>query len=107
MFQMAVKVINDIVQLNGPVPTLLVCGAYPRMTNLDPPMPSISQGATAIKKAMQEIVKFRAKLNVNDALSHRNGPSTTILHNPALNSDVLVWREGNYKNQACVVGHLN
>ena len=29
-----------------------------------------------------------------DALSIRNGPKTTVIHNLLLNSPVLVWREG-------------
>jgi hypothetical protein len=92
MLQMAVKAINDTAGPNGLVPTLLVFGAYPRMSNFEPPIPSIIQRAAAIKKAMPEISKLRAKLTVNSALNHRNGPNTTTLHNLPFNSDVLVWR---------------
>src|SRR5271154_2301917 len=58
--QMAVKAVNDTAGLNGLVPTLLVYGAYPRMSNLDPPAPSVTECATAIQKAMAEIVKLQA-----------------------------------------------
>jgi hypothetical protein len=44
---------------------------------------------------MMEIQKLRAKRLVADALGIRNGPSTTGLHDLTINSDVLVWREGN------------
>ena len=38
---MAVKAVGDTAGPGGLVLTLLVYGAYPRMTNLDPPAPSI------------------------------------------------------------------
>ena len=95
--QMAVKAVNDTAGPDGLVPTLLVYGAYPRMSNLDPPAPSITERAAAIRKAMAEIVKLRAKQTVSNALHHRNGPNTTPVHNLPLNSEVLVWREsGNW-----------
>src|ERR1700722_18496744 len=46
---------------------------------------------------MAEIVKLWAKQTVNNALYHRNGPNTTLVHNLPLNSKVLVWRKsGNW-----------
>jgi hypothetical protein len=93
--QMAFKAINDIAGPNRLVPTLLVYGAYPRITEHDPPSPSIAQRALAIKKAMAEVQKLRAKRQVNDAINTRNGPSTATIHDLTLNSNVLVWREGN------------
>uniref|UniRef100_A0A093V6J0 Transposon Ty1-NL2 Gag-Pol polyprotein n=1 Tax=Talaromyces marneffei PM1 TaxID=1077442 RepID=A0A093V6J0_TALMA len=83
--QMAVKAVNDTAGPDGLVPTLLVFGAYPRMTEYDPPAPTITQRAAAI----------RAQRQVTDAVNTRNGPSSTAVHRLPLNSDVLVWREGN------------
>jgi hypothetical protein len=91
--QMAFKAINDSVGPDGLVPTLLVYGAFPRMTEYDPPSPSIAERATAIKKAIDEVQKQRAKRQVQDALRTRNGPNTTAIHDLKLNSDVLVWRD--------------
>ena len=94
---MAVKAVNDTAGPDGLVPTLLVYGAYLRMSNLDPPAPSVTDRAAVIRKAMAEIVKLRAKQTVNSALHHRNGPDTTPIHDLPLNSEVLVWREsGNW-----------
>lgn len=93
--QMAFKAINDSVGPNGLVPTLLVFGAYPRMTELDAPSPTITQRATAMKKAMEEVKKLTALRQINDALNMRNGPSTVSVHDLPLNSEVLVFREGN------------
>jgi len=55
---MAVKAINNTAGPNGLVPTLLVYGAYLRISNLDPPAPSITEQAATIRKAMAEIVKL-------------------------------------------------
>jgi len=94
---MAVKAINDTAGPDGLVPTLLVYGAYLRMSNLGPPAPSIIEQAAAIQKVMAEIVKLRAKQTVNNALHYRNGPNTTSVHNLPLNSEVLMWRKsGNW-----------
>jgi hypothetical protein len=93
--QMTFKAINDSAGPDGLVPTLLVYGAYPRMSEYDAPSPTISQRAATIKKAMAEIHKLRAKRQVADALNMRNGPNTDSIHGLALNSQVLVWREGN------------
>ena len=87
---MAVKAVNDTAGPDGLVPTLLVYGAYPRMSNLDPPAPSVTHRAAAIRKAMAEIVKLRAKQAVNSALYHRNGPDITLVHDLPLNSEVLI-----------------
>jgi hypothetical protein len=92
--QMAFKAINDSVAPDGLVPTLLVYGALPRMIQSDT-SPTVAQRSSALKKAMAEIQKLRAKRQVEDALNTRNGPSTTNIHDLPLNSDVLVWREGN------------
>lgn len=93
--QMAFKAINDSVGPNGLVPTLLVFGAYPRMTELDAPSPSITQRATAMRKAMDEVKKITASRQIRDALNMGNGPSTTSLQDLPLNSPVLVFREDN------------
>jgi hypothetical protein len=65
------------------------------MSELDPPAPSITQRALAIRKAMEEVSKIRAEQQVKDALNQRNGPSVDAIHDLPLNSNVLVWREGN------------
>jgi hypothetical protein len=87
---MAVKAVNDTASPDGLVPTLLVYGAYLRISNLDPPTPSITERAAIIQKAIVEIVKLRAKQTVNNALYYRNGPNTTLVYNLPLNSKVLI-----------------
>jgi hypothetical protein len=58
---MAVKAVNDTAGPDGLVPTLLVYGAYLRMSKLDPPALSVMDRAAVIRKAMAEVVKLWAK----------------------------------------------
>jgi hypothetical protein len=55
---MAIKAVNDTAGPNRLVPTLLVYGAYPRISNLDPPAPSVIYRVAIIQKTMAEIVKL-------------------------------------------------
>ena len=87
---MAVKAVNNTAGPNGLVPTLLVYRAYPRISNLDPPAPSVIDRAAVIRKAMAKIVKLWAKQTVNSALYHCNRPNTTPIHDLPLNSKVLI-----------------
>ena len=45
---MAVKAVNNTAGPDGLVPTLLVYGAYLRISNLDPPTPSIIEQVAII-----------------------------------------------------------
>ena len=58
---MAVKAVNNTASPNGLVPTLLVYGAYLRISKLDPPAPSIIDRAAIIRKVIAKIVKLWAK----------------------------------------------
>ncbi len=49
--QMSFKAINNSFGPNRLVPTLLVFGAYPRMTEKDAPSPSIIKRAMAMRKS--------------------------------------------------------
>ena len=105
---MAVKAINNTASPNGLVPTLLVYGAYLKISNLGPLTLSITERAAAIRKAMAEIVKLRAKQTINNALYYCNGPNTTSVHNLPLNSEVLVWREsGSWNRPYCLLAVEN
>ena len=65
---MAQKAVNDSAGPDGIVPTLLVFGAYPRMTNLDAPSPSITKRANAISKATRGVRRLYAKRKVRELL---------------------------------------
>ena len=61
---------------NGIIPILLVFGAYPRITKIDPLSPSITIRVEAIRVATKEVRRIYAKRQVKDALTMRNGPNT-------------------------------
>ena len=91
--QMTFKIINDSVDSHDLMFTFLIFGAYPRMTELNIFSLNITQRAIAMKKAMDEIRKFNAARQINDALNTRNGSSTIHLHDLPLNTSVLMYRE--------------
>ena len=87
---MAVKAVNNTASPNRLVPTLLVYGAYLRISNLDPPAPSIMERVAIIRKVIAKIVKLWAKQAVSNALYYHNGPNITLVYNLPLNSKVLI-----------------
>jgi hypothetical protein len=87
---MAIKAVNDTAGPDRLVPTLLVYRAYPRISNLDPSAPSVTDRAAIIQKAMAKIVKLWANQTINSALYHHNRPNTTPIHDLPLNSEVLI-----------------
>jgi len=58
---MAFKVINNSVGPNGLIFTLLVFGAYLYIVESDAPNPTVIKRAVALKKAIEEVKKLRAK----------------------------------------------
>jgi hypothetical protein len=88
--QIAFKAINDSAGPDGLVPTLLVYGALPRLTELSLPALTVIQRTNMIRKAMDKIRRLQAKRQVNNVLNTQNRPSTTSIHELPLNSPVLV-----------------
>lgn len=58
--QMSFKVLNDSIEPNSLVPTLLVFGPYPCMTDMDAPLPSINQRSIAMHKTIEEVRRSHA-----------------------------------------------
>ena len=103
----AVKAVNDTAGPDGLVPTLLVFGAYPRISTDSPPTTEQQQRARAVAKAMAELRKIVARKKVSEALNTRNGPNTehTLPSTLALGSSVLAFREkGGWQGPFRVVG---
>jgi hypothetical protein len=93
ILQIAVKAVNDSARPDRIVLTLLVFGLYPKMTEIDPPSPTIAKRAEAIRAATKEVRRLHAKRQVSDALAMRNSPNTMATEDLLLQSDVRVWRE--------------
>jgi hypothetical protein len=58
---MAFKAINDSTDPNSLIPTLLVFRAYPYIVKSDAPNPIVVKQAAALKKAIEEVKKLKAK----------------------------------------------
>jgi hypothetical protein len=75
VLQMAVKAVNDTAGHDNFVPTFLVFGTYPYFSPSSPPLPSLTVRANAMRKTMAEVRKLKARRQITDAFSQRNGPS--------------------------------
>jgi hypothetical protein len=90
ILQMIVKAINDTVDSNELMLTLLIFDVYSRMHAMISPISSINQRAITIEKAMTEIRKFRAERQIADVLNIRNESIVISIHDLSLNSNVLI-----------------
>ena len=86
---MAVKTVNDTADSDELVLTLLVFEAYPKMSQLNSSVSTISQHTTVIQKVMKEVSKLRAKQLVQNALNQCNDSNVSNLHNLSIESKVL------------------
>jgi hypothetical protein len=93
--QMTFKALNDSVESNELISTLLVFEAYSRMIEMNALSSTITQRFIAMRKAMNEVRKSIAARQMNDALNIRNDSFSILIHALSLNSDVLVYRERN------------
>jgi hypothetical protein len=93
VLQMAVKAVNDTVGHDGLVPIFLVFGIYPRLSPSSLPLLSLIIRANAVRKAMAEVRKLKARRQVTDALSQCNGPSVAKVKQLPLQNEVRIWRE--------------
>jgi hypothetical protein len=93
--QMTFKALNDSIELNELISTLLVFEAYFRMIEMNVLSSTITQRFIAMRKAMNEVRKSIVARQMNDALNTRNDSFSILIHALSLNSDVLVYRENN------------
>jgi hypothetical protein len=98
--QMTFKALNDSVELNELIFTLLVFEAYLRMIEMNAFSSTITQRFIAMHKAMNEVRKSIVARQVNDALNTRNDSFSILIHALSLNFDVLVYRERNDNQSA-------
>jgi hypothetical protein len=98
--QMTFKVINDSIELDDLIFTLLVFEAYSRMIEMNVSSSTITQRAIVIKKTMKEVQKFIATRQMNDVLNTRNDLIIILIHELSLNSSVLTFRESKDINQS-------
>jgi hypothetical protein len=90
---MAVKAINDSAGPDSIVLILLVFGAYPRLTEIDPFSSLVTKRAEAICAATKEVRRLYTERQVKNALVIRNSPNTKNTLDLLLQSNVRVWRK--------------
>ncbi len=95
VLQMTFKIINDSIDLNDLISTLLIFEVYFRMIEMNVSSSTITQRFIAMRKVMKEVRKLNAMRQMNDALNTRNESSITLIHDLSLNSLVLIFRERN------------
>ncbi len=100
VLQMSFKTLNDSVEFDDLILTLLVFDAYLRMIESDALSSTIIQRFMIMKKTMNEIKRFMTIRRVNDALNTRNESSITSIHDLLLNSSVLIFREDTENNHS-------
>jgi hypothetical protein len=93
VLQMAVKAVNDTAGHDGFVPTVLMFETYPRLSSSLLPLPSLIIRANAVRKAMAEIRKLKARRQITDAFSQRNGSFVAKVKQLPLQNEVRIWRE--------------
>jgi hypothetical protein len=93
ILQMTFKVINDSIELDELIFTLLIFDAYLRMIEMNISSFTITQQTIAMRKIMKEVQKFIVIRQVNDALNTRNDLIIILIHELSLNSFVLIFRE--------------
>jgi hypothetical protein len=95
ILQMIFKTLNDSINFDDLIFTLLVFDAYSRMNEMNVSSSTIIQRFIAMRKAMNEVRKLNIIRQLNDALNIRNDSFSILIHNLSQNSDVLVYREEN------------
>jgi hypothetical protein len=108
ILQMAVKAVNDTTGPNGLIPTLLVFGAFPRISHNSSLSPSIIKRAKTVNQAIKELYKHIAARQISAALNTRNGPDPAAYSpmNLPLQNEVRVWREnGGWQGPFRVISH--
>ncbi len=93
--QMTFKIINDSIELNDLISTLLIFETYSRMIEMNASSSIIIQRAIVMKKTMNEVRKFNAIRQMNDVLNTRNESSISLIHDLSLNFLILMFRENN------------
>ena len=93
--QISFKAINNLVDPNGLVFTLLVFGIYPRISKLDILFASIIKHTITMKNTINEIWKCIASSQVNNVLKTWKKLSIAAVHDLPINSPILVNQKKN------------
>jgi hypothetical protein len=95
ILQMIFKTLNNSINFDDLIFTLLVFDAYFRIIEMNVSSSTIIQRFISLRKAMNEVRKLNVIRQLNDALNIRNDSFSILIHSLSLNSDVLLYREKN------------
>jgi hypothetical protein len=95
ILQMTFKTLNDSINLDDLIFTLLVFDAYFRIIEMNVSSSTIIQRFFAIRKTMNDVRKLNVIRQLNNALNTRNDLFSILIHNLSLNFNVFVFREEN------------
>ena len=98
--QMTFKIINDSIDFNELMFTLLVFDVYFRMIELNAFSSILTQRTAAVRKIMNEIKRFIVSRQMNNVFNTRNEFLTIAIHDFSLNLSVLMFRKN-------VAGHAD
>ena len=88
--QIIIKVVNDTVEYNNLVFTLLIFETYPRIINDDASNLFIIEKIKVIKIAMNEVVRLYIKKQTNDVLHQRNDLQIMRIYNILIDFLILI-----------------
>jgi hypothetical protein len=88
--QIAIKTINDLAGPDNIILTLLVFGAYPRISNNSLLSPITTKRTETIRKANNKIRKYYTKRHIEDVLRIRNSPDIIAILKLLIQSDIKV-----------------
>jgi hypothetical protein len=98
--QMTFKIINDSIELDKLIFTLLIFDVYFRMIEMNVSLFTIIQRSIAMKKTMKKVQKFIVIRQMNDVLNIRNKFIIILIYELLLNSFILIFRESKDFNQS-------
>jgi len=90
ILQIAIKVVNDSAGPNRIIPILLVFGAYPRLTKMDPPSLSVTKRTKTIHAATKEVCCLHAEKQIKNTLTIYNSPDIKITLDLPLQLNVCI-----------------
>ena len=88
--QIIIKTVNDTIEYNNLVFTLLIFETYSRIINNDISNLFIIEKVKIINIIMNEIVKLHIKKQINNVLYQRNDPQIIRIYNILINFSILI-----------------
>jgi hypothetical protein len=93
VLQIVIKAVNDTVEPDDLVLTLLVFSTYSQITTTNTLSLMVTERSKAIIKAIKQIAELHAKKQVTNVLRQQNGPNISNTLDVLIDKDVLVYKK--------------